>query len=88
MGRKHYRDSLALDDLRDPSLVLETRTALDELTQILETGFRLPPSSAEVRHRPAEPLTQSKRAGQCPALFALSYKTCWARDRQQGEEGA
>jgi len=39
---KHYRDSLALDDLRDPSLVLETRTALDELTQILKLGSVYP----------------------------------------------
>ena len=39
---RHYRDSLALDDLRDPSLVLETRTALDELTQILKLGSVYP----------------------------------------------
>ena len=39
---KHYRDSLAPDDLRDPSLVLETRTALDELTQILKLGSVYP----------------------------------------------
>ncbi|MBM9539121.1 N-succinylarginine dihydrolase, partial [Desulfobulbus alkaliphilus] len=39
---RHYRDSLALDDLRDPALVLETRTALDELTQILKLGSVYP----------------------------------------------
>ncbi|MDA1371497.1 MAG: N-succinylarginine dihydrolase [Proteobacteria bacterium] len=32
---KHYRDRLAPDDLRDPSLLLESLTALDELTGIL-----------------------------------------------------
>jgi succinylarginine dihydrolase len=35
---KHYRDKLVLDDLRDPSLLLESRTALDHLTQILSLG--------------------------------------------------
>ncbi|MGY3870876.1 N-succinylarginine dihydrolase [Aeromonas crassostreae] len=39
---KHYRDSLALDDLRDPALVQESRTALDELTQILKLGSVYP----------------------------------------------
>ncbi|WP_349918898.1 N-succinylarginine dihydrolase [Aeromonas veronii] len=39
---RHYRDSLALDDLRDPALVLESRTALDELTQILKLGSVYP----------------------------------------------
>ena len=33
--RKHYRDRLAPDDLRDPSLLDEARRALDELTHIL-----------------------------------------------------
>jgi succinylarginine dihydrolase len=37
--RRHYRDRLAPTDLRDPSLLDETRRALDELTQLL----RLPP---------------------------------------------
>ncbi|REL32411.1 N-succinylarginine dihydrolase [Thalassotalea euphylliae] len=35
---KHYRDQLTFDDLRDPVLVTESRTALDELTQILALG--------------------------------------------------
>lgn len=35
---KHYRDRLVLDDLRDPSLIVESRTALDQLTQILSLG--------------------------------------------------
>jgi succinylarginine dihydrolase len=33
--RKHYRDRLVPEDLRDPSLVDESRRALDELTRIL-----------------------------------------------------
>ncbi|TLU64142.1 N-succinylarginine dihydrolase [Thalassotalea litorea] len=35
---KHYRDRLSFDDLTDPSLLVESRTALDELTQILNLG--------------------------------------------------
>jgi succinylarginine dihydrolase len=35
---KHYRDRLAPEDLADPALVVESRTALDELTQILGLG--------------------------------------------------
>jgi succinylarginine dihydrolase len=35
---KHYRDRLAPSDLADPSLLVESRTALDELTQILGLG--------------------------------------------------
>lgn len=35
---KHYRDRLSGDDLRDPSIIDETRTALDELSRILELG--------------------------------------------------
>ena len=31
---KHYRDTLTTDDLVDPQLLIESRTALDELTQI------------------------------------------------------
>ena len=34
--KKHYRDRLAPDDLADPLLAVEVRTALDELTHILE----------------------------------------------------
>jgi len=35
---KHYRDQLTFDDLRDPELLVESRTALDELTQLLNLG--------------------------------------------------
>jgi len=35
---KHYRDRLAPADLTDPLLLIESRTALDELTQILGLG--------------------------------------------------
>lgn len=35
---KHYRDQLSEHDLQDPQLVIESRTALDELTQILNLG--------------------------------------------------
>lgn len=35
---KHYRDRLSSDDLADPQLLVECRTALDELTQILGLG--------------------------------------------------
>ncbi len=35
---RHYRDRLAPDDLLDWQLALETRTALDELTQIMDLG--------------------------------------------------
>ncbi len=35
---RHYRDRLAFDDLCDPQLIHESRTALDELTQILGLG--------------------------------------------------
>jgi succinylarginine dihydrolase len=35
---KHYRDRLAPADLADPVLIVESRTALDELTQILGLG--------------------------------------------------
>jgi succinylarginine dihydrolase len=34
----HYRDRLVLDDLADPKLLDETRTALDRLTQMLKLG--------------------------------------------------
>jgi succinylarginine dihydrolase len=36
--QRHYRDRLAGDDLRDPLLLAEVRTALDELTQLLRLG--------------------------------------------------
>ena len=39
---KHYRDQLVEADLADPSLLLESRTALDELTQILNLGSVYP----------------------------------------------
>ncbi|WP_028108823.1 N-succinylarginine dihydrolase [Ferrimonas futtsuensis] len=39
---KHYRDQLTLDDLRDPSLLNESLTALDELTQLLKLGSVYP----------------------------------------------
>lgn len=35
---RHYRDRLSLEDLRDPQLLLESRTALDELSQLLALG--------------------------------------------------
>ncbi len=35
---KHYRDELCSDDLADPDLLFESRTALDELTQIMKLG--------------------------------------------------
>jgi len=39
---KHYRDELSTDDLADPSLLIESRTALDELTQIMHLGSVYP----------------------------------------------
>ncbi|WP_395343068.1 N-succinylarginine dihydrolase [Ningiella sp. W23] len=39
---KHYRDSLHADDLVDPQLLDESRTALDELTQLLNLGSVYP----------------------------------------------
>ena len=35
---KHYRDELYTKDLADPQLLIESRAALDELTQILNLG--------------------------------------------------
>ena len=35
---KHYRDELHEQDLADPQLLIESRTALDELTKILDLG--------------------------------------------------
>jgi succinylarginine dihydrolase len=40
--REHYRESLAPDDLADPSLLEESRRALDELTRILGLGVIYP----------------------------------------------
>lgn len=39
---KHYRDALTEADLADPQLLIESRTALDELTQILKLGSVYP----------------------------------------------
>lgn len=39
---KHYRDRLLVDDLRDVALLNESRTALDELTQLLKLGSIYP----------------------------------------------
>lgn len=39
---KHYRDRLSTQDLADPQLVIESRTALDELTQIMKLGSVYP----------------------------------------------
>jgi succinylarginine dihydrolase len=39
---KHYRDRLVEADLADPQLLIECRTALDELTQILKLGAVYP----------------------------------------------
>ena len=41
-AKKHYRDRLSFDDLRDPSLLNECRRALDELTSILGLGSVYP----------------------------------------------
>ena len=35
---QHYRDQVSEADLADPQLLAESRTALDELTQILQLG--------------------------------------------------
>jgi len=35
---RHYRETLAPEELRDPSLMRESFTALDELTQIMKLG--------------------------------------------------
>jgi len=39
---KHYRDRLSPNDLCDPELLIESRQALDELTQILNLGSIYP----------------------------------------------
>ncbi|MEP0357322.1 N-succinylarginine dihydrolase [Paraglaciecola sp.] len=38
----HYRDTLTVADLADPQLLIESRTALDELTQLLKLGSVYP----------------------------------------------
>jgi succinylarginine dihydrolase len=35
---RHYRDRLSQADLADPQLLMESRTALDELTQLTGVG--------------------------------------------------
>jgi len=35
---KHYRDRLSVEDLADPQMLLQSRCALDELTQIMKLG--------------------------------------------------
>jgi len=39
---KHYRDRLSFADLADPQLLIECRTALDELSQLLNLGSVYP----------------------------------------------
>jgi succinylarginine dihydrolase len=39
---KHYRDVLSANDLADPQLLIESRTALDDLTQIMQLGSVYP----------------------------------------------
>ncbi len=39
---KHYRDAISEDDLADPSLLVESQTALDELSKILKLGSIYP----------------------------------------------
>lgn len=39
---RHYRDRLCIEDLADPTLLQESRTALDELTQLLALGSIYP----------------------------------------------
>lgn len=39
---RHYREELAVDDLIDPALEIESRAALDELTEILGLGSIYP----------------------------------------------
>lgn len=40
--KRHYRDRLVIEDLADPQLMNESRTALDELTQLLALGSVYP----------------------------------------------
>ena len=39
---RHYRDRLSAEDLADSQLLIESRTALDELSQILKLGSVYP----------------------------------------------
>ena len=39
---RHYRETLTFRDLADPALLTEVRTALDELTQVLQLGSLYP----------------------------------------------
>ncbi len=39
---KHYRDRITTEDLADPALITEARTAVDELTSILKLGSVYP----------------------------------------------
>lgn len=39
---RHYRDRMSQDDFADPKLITEVRTALDELTQLLNLGSVYP----------------------------------------------
>lgn len=39
---KHYRDRIEDKDLADPQLLVESRSALDELTQIMHLGSIYP----------------------------------------------
>jgi len=39
---KHYRDRISPEDLADPLLLVESRTALDELTQLMDLGSIYP----------------------------------------------
>lgn len=39
---RHYRDELGVEDLHDPQLLQESRSALDELTQLLKLGSVYP----------------------------------------------
>ena len=41
-ARRHYRDRMVIDDLRDPALWTESRAALDQLTQVLGLGALYP----------------------------------------------
>jgi len=41
-GDRHYRDRLSVNDLIDPTLAKESRSALDELTRILKLGSIYP----------------------------------------------
>ncbi len=40
--KKHYRDRITINELSDPQLLQENRTALDELTKILQLGSIYP----------------------------------------------